>query len=325
MAWTTTDLLADVRRRAMLPSASTQGTTDADLLEYANNEMFTNLVPLVMSANEEFFVMTSDVSLVGGQGAYRMPNRSAGSKLRDVNYIMGAALLNLARIEPEQLTQFVLSASGMPAGFYLEAGTVNLVPRPTSPGTLRVKWFTRPGRLTKTAADYAVIQAVAYSGGNTVKVSVATGFSVASQTLDVIAFRPPFEYLVVDGASSVAVNTDINGNPSFTVDTWTLTVSSPTTPAPDLSPNIAVGDYLCVSDKSPLMQIPVEMHSLLAQRIVCAVMESYGYQERWAQAQQVADRMEQRALKMIQPRVDGAPKKMRGILNTHTRFGPGLR
>lgn len=312
MAWTTTDLLADVRRRAMLPNTSTQGTTDADLLEYANNEMFSTIVPMVLSANEEFYVLTTDVAMVGGQAAYRMPSRSAGSKLRDANYILGAAMLNLARIEPEQLTQFVIGAAGMPAGFYLEAGTINLVPKPTSPATLRLKWFFRPGRLTNSSLDYAVITGVTYTGANTVQVTCSGSFTGGAK-LDVIAFRPPFEYLLCDATATGGAGT------------WTLTVTSPTNPPPDFSPNIQVGDYLCVADKSPILQIPVELHSLLAQRVVCAVMEAYNYGDRLQAARAVAAEMEARALKLIQPRVDGAPKKMRGILNTHTRFGPGLR
>jgi hypothetical protein len=35
--------------------------------------------------------------------------------------------------------------------------------------------------------------------------------------------------------------------------------------------------------------------------------------------------MEAAALKLLTPRVDGAPRKMRGLLSTISRFGPGLR
>ena len=320
MAWTTTDLLADVRRRAMLPNVSTQGTTDADLLEYANNEMSANLVPLVMSVNEEFFVQTVDVATISGQYAYRLPNRNVGGKLRDVNYIMGAALLNLARIEPEQLTQFVVGSVGFPAGFYLESGSINLIPKPSVGGLLRFKHFVRPGRLITSTAQYGTITAVNYTGPDTVVLSVSgsSPFVPSSgPTVDVIAANPPFEYLL----TNATVTSTVSGG---TVDR-TVTVTSPTSPPPNFSPNIQVGDYITQLDVSPVIQLPVELHSLLAQRIVCAVMESFGYQERWAQAKRIADEMEERALRLIAPRVDGAPKKMRGILNTHTRFGPGLR
>ena len=310
MPWTATDLLADVRRRAMLPSATTLGTTDADLLLHADNEMASRLVPLVMSVNEEFYVQTIDVA-TSSQSAYRIPNRSAGGKLRDVVFLSGNAQIPLARIEPERLHEWTVNATGQPAGFYLEAGAVNLVPKPSGGGILRMRYFVRPGRLTATAGQYGTITAVAYSG-NTVNVT-CPGFAVTAGALyDIIAARPPFEYLLTDGVSSGT------GTGSAI-----LTVSSPTTPAPGLSPNIQVGDIIAQRDVSPLMQLPVEMHSLLAQRVVCAVMEAMGYGERLEMAEAAYARLEAAALKMISPRVDGAPRKMRGVMGFGRNLGIG--
>lgn len=314
MVWTTTDLLADVRRRAMLPTTSTLGATDADILAHADNEMASRLVPLVTSVNEEFYVQTMDFQLTGGQAAYRMPNRSAGGKLRDVTYLLGASRINLARIEPEQLTAFIVSPVGMPTAFYLEAGAVNLVPAPAGAGILRMAYYVRPGRFTSSAAEYGVVTSVTYSG-NSVTIGFSGSLTTSNGSLyDVIAFRPPFEYLLTDGTASASG-----------AGTVTLTVPGPSTPSPALSPNIAVGDYICARDKSPILQLPVELHSLLAQRVVCAIFESLAYAERLEMAERVYARMEQAALRLITPRVDGAPRKMRGLLNSMSRFGTGLR
>lgn len=314
MAWTTTDLLADVRRRAMLPSTATLGTLDADILAHADNEMASRLVPLVTSVNEEFYVQTTDVPIVSGRAAYRVPDRSAGGKLRDVTYLLGVSRLNLARIEPEQLTAFIVNPVGMPVAFYMEAGTVNLVPTPGAGGTVRMLYYVRPGRFTSSASDYGVITSVSYSG-NSVILQYTGSLSTTNGSLcDIIAYRPPFEYLLTDGVVS-----------GLSSGMMTLTISSSTTPGPALSPNIAVGDYVCVRDRSPIMQLPVELHSLLVQRTVCAVLETFGYAERLALAEQVYARMEESALKLLTPRVDGAPRKMRGVLNALSRFGTGLR
>jgi len=315
MAWTTTDLLADVRRRAMLPTTATQGTTDADLLSHADNEMASRMVPLITSVNEEFYVQTIDVPIVAGQAAYRIPNRSAGGKLRDASFILGASQLNLARIEPEQLTQWIVNAAGTPAGFYLEAGTVNLIPTPSAGGTLRLKYYVRPGRLTATASNYGVITSVTYGSSNSVTLAFTGSLSPLNGSLfDVIAFRPPFEYLLADAVAS--------GSSAGNV---TLTISSPTSPPPNFSPNIAIGDYVCARDVSPILQMPVELHSLLAQRTVCAVMEAFNYSERLQAAESVYARMEDAALRLLSPRVDGAPRKMRGVLATMGKYGMGFR
>lgn len=314
MAWLTSDLLADVRRRAMLPSTSTLGVADADLLEHANAEFATRLIPLVTSVNEEFYVQTVDIAVVAGQSAYRLPNRNAGGKLRDVTYVIGSSVLNLARIEPERLTQWIASPFGTPTGFYLEAGTVNLVPAPAGSGTIRMKYYVRPGRLTNSASDFGIVTGATYSG-NSVALTFSGTLSTTNGVLyDVIAYRPPFEYLATDATASLSGAGAV-----------TLTVGGPTSPAPDLSRNIAVGDYVAKRDLSPILQLPVELQSLLVQRTVCAVMESFNYSERLKSAEDAYARMEEAALKLLTPRVDGAPRKMRGLLSSMSRFGPGLR
>lgn len=310
MAWTTDLFLLDVRRRAMLPTTASLGTEDADLLLHADNEMATRLVPLVQSVNEEFYVQTKDVALVAGQSAYRMPDRNSGAKLRDVTLVRGNTVINLPRIEPERLTEWTSNASGTPAGFYLEAGAVNLVPAPASGGVLRMKYYVRPGRFTATAADYGVITGVTYAGDSVTLTFNGTLNISGGGLYDVIAFRPPFEYLVTDGVSAAPA-----------AGTVTLNTGSPTSPAPDLSRNIQVGDYVCARDLSPILQLPVELHSLLVQRVVCAIMETLNYGERLASAEAAYARMEQAALRLISPRVDGAPKKMRGLLGNLSRFG----
>lgn len=316
MAWLTSDLLADVRRRAMLPTTSTLGLADSDLLAHADNEMASRMVPLVTSVNEEFYVQTLDVPLVAGQSAYRLPNRSAGGKLRDVTYLLGSSVLNLARIEPEQLTQFVVSASGTPSAFYMEAGTVNLVPAPAGGGTLRMKYFVRPGRFTNTATDYGIVTAVTtntLAAGTGVFAGTFSGsLTAGGLTFDVIAYRPPFEYLAI-GASG------------FTFSAPNIALLGTSATASTVSLNIAVGDYITHPDVSPIIQLPVELHSLLVQRVVCAVMETLNYGERLNAAERVYERMEEAALKLITPRVDGAPRKMRGVLNLMGRYGMGPR
>lgn len=309
MAWTTTDLLADVRRRAMLPTTSTLGLADADILEHANNEMATRLVPLVTSVNEEFYVQTVDIACVSAQAAYRMPNRSAGAKLRDVTYLQGSSVQRLSRIEPERLAQFTATPMGTPVGFYLEAGTINLVPSPSG-GTLRMKYFVRPGRFTNTATDYGTIATITANTANIFSGTFAGSLTTATY-FDIIANRPPFEYLAIEAQQ-------------FTFSGANIAVVGGTGNIAPISLNLAVGDYICKTDKSPLIQLPVELHSLLVQRTVCAIMETFNYTERLSAAESAYERMEAAALKLITPRIDGSPKKMRGILSTG-RYGTGTR
>ncbi len=314
--WLVSDLLSDVRRRGMLPATQSLGFTDADLIAHANNEMASHMVPLVLSVNEEFYVQTVNIPLVAGKAAYRMPNRNAGAKLRDVTYIIGGQLQPLFRIEPEQLSSWVSGASGSPQGFYLEAGTLNLVPAPSAGGTLRMRYFVRPGAFTVTATDFGTVASVTTNTVDSMGVGVFSGTYTGSLTagsliFDVIAYRPPFEYLALNAEAFTFSAPNIN-----------LVANGSTQ---SMSPNIAVGDYIAKPDLSPVLQLPVELHSLLSQRVVCAVMEALNYGDRLARAREAAAEMEAAALKLITPRIDSAPKKMRGLLNQNPGYWPRWR
>lgn len=80
----TSDLLTDVRRSGMLPDSAPSGVSDADILAAASKEMWSRLVPLVLSVREEFYVQQSTQALVANQQLYRIPPRAIGTKLRDV-------------------------------------------------------------------------------------------------------------------------------------------------------------------------------------------------------------------------------------------------
>jgi len=304
--WLTSDLITDVRRRAMLPTTSLISTADTDILAHANSEMSSRIIPTVLSANEEFYVTSIDVPVVSGTSAYRVPNRSIGGRIREVQLLQGNILQNLTRLEPEQLTRFTSNASGYPMAFYMDAGALNLIPTPGASGvSIRLRYYVRPGAFTSTSTDYGIISSVTYNSSTSVTLGIGGGLNTPSNgtRYDIIAYRPPFEYLCVEGVAS-----------GSGVGTVTLTLAG-------LSPNIAVGDYITKQDLSPIMQCPVEVHSWLVQLTTCAFLEQLNYGSKLAPAKARADELEAQVLKLITPRTDGAPRKMRGLLGPSTRFG----
>jgi hypothetical protein len=317
--WLASDLIATVKLRCMLPtSSSAPGTADADVLAHANDELQSRLVPLLMSINEEYFVATTDVPLVAGQAIYRVPDRNAASKLREVTLIVGNVVIDLPRIEPERLKMFVAGATGVPAGFVLEAGGIRLIPTPTSGGmSVRMRYFVRPGQLTTTAADFTTVTAAVWSSSTTCLVTHGAGLGPETGdgiVYDLIAGRPPFEYVAMDGTCDDAV-----ASPSSNI-VFSTGVSQ-SSPGAQSSLGLAGVDYLTVRDRSPVVQLPVEMHSLLAQRTVCRMLQQLGQYDKLDRAEKEASRLEAVALNVLTPRVDGAPRKMRGILQSQRRAG----
>lgn len=314
MAYTTTTLLADVRRAAMLPDTSNTGTADADLLAAGDKEMQGRLVPLVMKAREEYFVRSLDYTITANQAAYRVPPRAIGGKLRDAFVVQSSSLQALARLEPERLPEFSTVAS-VPWAFYMEGNSLVLVPTPASTAnTLRVKYFVRPNRLIATTAARQITSVTAATPSALyTRIGLASsvpGGWTSSLTYDVVKATPGFEHAAIDLIPT-------GGLSGSNFDTLTSAL-----PSGFGSSN--VGDWVCLAEESPIPQLPAELHQLLGQRIACRVLQALGDLEALKSAERDAERMEGEALSLIQPRTDGTPRKLVPNLLSRRRGGYGV-
>jgi hypothetical protein len=294
--YTTTALLASVRRRGLLPPTADETLTTEDYLEFANDELISTVVPLVLSTREEYFVVDADITTVPNQAEYDIPDRALGMKLRDVRVANGSGrYLELPRLEPERVNDYAQLANGV-SGYFLKANQVVLVPTPTSATTLRVSYYRRPNRLVTTDAVLPVTgrtssTAATYAG--TPPTTFTSGTSV-----DVIKHAPGFDSFLDGGV----INTPSGGTVTFTTGTLPTTVTA--------------GDYVCLAGETPIPQIPPELHPFLAQRVLVRALEALGSQKQ-AVAEATAERMRVAALEFLTPRADGSS---RIIVNRH---GPG--
>src|SRR5688500_16338008 len=123
-AYTSDELIAQVKRRGMIPSSENTLTT-TDYLSFINDEIQTFIVPLLMSVREEFFVANSTSTIVSGTANYPIPTRAIGAKLRNVLMLNGSVYEPLERLEPERVARDG-TTSGTPEGYYLEGNDVVL-------------------------------------------------------------------------------------------------------------------------------------------------------------------------------------------------------
>jgi hypothetical protein len=292
MAWLASDLLADIRRAASLPASSVTGLADADLLALADKEIQTALVPLMLRLREEFFVCTKSQASQAAVGQYRLPARAIGARVRDVRYVYGGTTNRLTRIEPEDAPAVdpQSTLSGVPQWYYLEGEFVRLLPTPADAnGSIEIKYFCRPGRLTVDSADFRVLSSVA---------ATSVGFSSWSNTgaLDFVRGGSGFSTLFAEEISP------------------TLSSATSATVAAATAALLVAGDYLCVTDKTPLIPLPVELHGVLSARCVAAVLRQLGRYDEAANEERNAQRLESNATNLLSPRVDGAVRKVRGSI-----------
>ena len=240
MAYTSDDLLTDVRRGGSLPAAVSTGTADADLLAHADAELRDTLVPLMLGVHEEFYQRVFDVSVTAGVAGYRINKRAAISRINTVQWVNSdASFMNLVRKEPKEVadTGVLSNATGQPWAYYLEGGRLVLFPSPEGSGTLRIRAMVRPSRLCLSADDNTktlIITTVSVGASVTTLTTAAHGIS-STATRDVVAGTPSFEHLAVDAtATQTATTTCTIPNTSFS--------STP-----------AIGDYLTTSDLTPVI------------------------------------------------------------------------
>ena len=284
MAYTTTELLASVKRRANIPSAS--GVFgDAELLTMANEELRTYIVPLVLKHREDYW-LASDIQTLTSSTSYPIPPRAVGGKLAELSVLdaTGVHEYNLPRVSASDLQE----AS---SGFYMDGMGVRLfLPNGQTPTilgtTLRMRYYVRPGVLIATTSA-AVVSSI--SGWPAITLSGGYATLTTPGTYDCVGLASPF-----------AMKTTFTG--SITGATLTATTGD--------AARFAVGDWICNTDTSPVVQAPVEFHDLLAQKVAIKVLESKGMTEKLGSAREELGRMETDASNLITPRVDGEPKRV---------------
>lgn len=242
--WRTSALIASIRRRGSAPLSS-ESWNEVDFLAALNEELSTYVVPLIRRTNEDHLIGYTDVSVVSGTNRYRLPAACAGEGLRDALWVDSAG--------NETPAERIDSARSVVAGYFLEGEDVVLWPSPTEAMTLRLKYVRRPAKLV---GDERVLERVAGATGfasfgayalDGETLSTVLGPLIAAAGMDHVSARPDFQLL----GASLAV---VYAPGAFT---WSTT-----------SRDGAVGDYLCYAGESPVPQIPVEAHPLLAQAVL---------------------------------------------------------
>ena len=144
-------LVADVRRRAMIPN-STQVLTDADITGFLNDEIREYIVPMLMATTEEYLVHAVDLG-VPSSTTIDLEDQNVfsggviGLKVRDVQIRSMNSWISLPRIEPEYEAQFL--ASNATQGYLFRGSKVHLVPVNQTPSAqIRVLYYKRPDALS---------------------------------------------------------------------------------------------------------------------------------------------------------------------------------
>lgn len=285
MSHTTAKLLVSINRRAFAPTGQTTFETP-DLLEIADEETMSTILPNIVSVREEFFVYHTDYTIVANQAAYDIPPRSVGMIVREVHFINDSGnILDLDRMEPEEIATTIPSG-GDPTKFYLKNNQIYLYRTPsTANGTLRVYFFLRPGNLIE-SSDGAVITAI----------DTATKVVTVGTIVSTWATGDIFDLIRKDG-----------GHEYRDFDLTSTTVSGNDITFATLPSTLAIGDFVAAQGESQVVQLPPDYQPCLAQAVAAFILDNMnipGSEKAYIRLNKMLDA----AQKLVTPRVHGAPR-----------------
>ena len=302
-AYATEQLIENIKRRCSVPTSQLT-YTDQDFTDLANDELQGEVVPLMMSCREEYFVTYTDVSTVAS-GYIEFPADAIGAKLRSVCYYQDTqplTLINLPRLDLDTISGVGYANLTNVVGFYIEGNNLCLYPNNAVPvGTqIRIYYYKRSLYL---AAPLSYGQIVSIDTLNSqVVLDFVPAAWVAGTELNAVLSTPNFSLT----SSAIEV----------------VSVSSPTVTLNNVT-GLSVGDYISERGYSAIPQVPIEAHAYLAQLTAAKCLEGLGDTQGMKNAMDKAMLLKDKLLVMVSNRVDGSGKK---VLNPTggLRIGAGM-
>lgn len=301
MAFTVDDLINSIKLRSFAP-ISQSTFQDADLLSLANEELGIKLVSDLIQVREDFFLETESTPVVANIDHYTVPERSIGNALKAVYYqdASGNTFL-LQRIDNVSGNDYQV-INGFPAKYYFQGDEIILVPRPSSStGNLLFVFPGAPNQMVLGADALTITASSLGTYSVNADFTAQAGWAVGSKC-DIISAKAPFKAWV--------------RNISIT-NLFTSSIEFASTDVDDENGNNLpqVGDYIALTGQSPVPQIPIAFHPVLAQMVNVRLMESLGDLNKMNAALATLNQLRTEALKLVKNRVESSPQRV------NTKFG----
>lgn len=282
-----TEMIASIKRRATVPTSQLT-FKDLDFTALCNDELQGEVIPLLMSTREEYFVEFVDVALANNE--IEIPENAVGLKLRSVSYKQSGSdlnLVNLPRLDLDTVTNQNLNP--FKSGFFVQGNKLIIYPSNSIPSgsIIRLYYYKRTLVLTEPNNFGQVV-------------------SIDTNTNTIQLTRVPSSWTTSTKLNSISQDSPFN----ITNEEISITsVSSPSIIVDSLD-GISVGDYISEQGYSAIPQVPVEVHQYLAQLTAVKCLEAQGDVQGMKVAQAKADSLKEKILIMVSNRVDGSPKKI---------------
>lgn len=317
MAWTSDDLVSQVRLEGWLPDAD--DLSSANILSLADAELQSIVSGRLKVAREEHWVVTSDVSASAQR--IRLPRRCLGRAVRGVSLVDAAGTESpFSLIDPSEAAMFgVASGTVVPDVGHFEDDELVFLATPASGYSIRFRYVRRPSQLVL-ASSCAAIQAP--TSTTTFKLVAATPpatITTVAALWDVVRGDEPFSVLYEDRKTSAW------STPDITFATTPIVVAE-VSPAGNPAPPGTRVDYACPRDQTCFPPLPTALFPVL---VAATVLSIHTAQQNASRADLARARLAERiasARALMEPRTPkGAPMVRHGSPLRVGRFGGGSR
>lgn len=291
MAYTTKNLIESVKSRIYMP-LSQSTVTEIDILRYADEELQTNIVPLMLGVREEYFVNYKDFN-INSSNEYEIPQRAVGLKLKDVTARDASGNeISMAKyqLEDSHDTYNDGDFTTNSYSFTLINNKVKVLGNISGDASIRLYYFERPSELILSSAGSRIETIDRVNNSITVQ-NLPNTFTVG-ESVDLVKNRPGYETLLADAKISNIGGTQVDFSSSTSI--------------PD---DLQVGDWLCLAEQAPVIQVPKDIYPLLSQLVIIRILEALNDPALGA-AMKNMEMMRANVLDLLAPRVEGEAKKI---------------
>jgi len=303
--YTVDGMVTSVFRNCTAP-ASQNLFQNADIVAFLNEALSLDMVPVINSVREEYWVTYYDTQ-VDGRASYNIPTRAAGSTLRDAVFVDPAGNeLDLQRLQPEHIKATFPFGFMLPLytfGYFVKNDQLFLYPPQAQNATqykLRQKALRRPNVLTLQANCGQITNI----NGNAVTLANVDSTWTTATTFDIIANTPPFN----SQGDDLTITSIVGSVVTFTA----------------LPTSAALNMWVCPAGMSCVAQIPYEAYPLLIKYAERALFRALGDTNGIQNSERICTMLEQNLVRLIDNRVQGGVKKVinRNNVQIWRSYGP---
>lgn len=292
MAWTTDDLVSEVRLKAWLPTADDLSPTD--ILSFANDELQVLVAATLKTGQEEHWVTREDVSITSSR--VRLPRRALARAMRAITVLDPSGTEGRFDLLPAGEAWSRGSGTAPTVG-YVEGEELVFLGTPAAGWKVRFRYLARPSRLVPVASCAAISSALSTT---TIKVTTPPAeLTTVNALVDIVRGDEPFGLSYIDRDVKTWSDPNLTFQDSTPVEV--AAIAAPTGPGTRV-------DYLCPRDCTCYPPIPFALWPLLVASTATAIHEAQANRVQAASSGARAGRQTQAARGLFEPRVQtGGP------------------